>query len=415
MVVYEDMTKPQEFIDLLPRKYFTDQFGQKLPIRKILYSPLHNEKVWFEGNKYISTNISYGDDFRQLLFWKLSIPYDNQYDLELWMEYKIEEGCSIELDIQFIESGSADVILFQKRYSEEELSSPIVFSNTSNGYLICSVFVKGTGLVQIGPIHYRHARLGAGDFLPGGKRLADKNRQELFYYFYPGNLKPPLNVYFCGHRSAEGFEGYYMMKSLGHPFLLITDPRMEFGSFYVGSDDLENQLQQTIRSCMDLLKIEEEDLIFSGLSMGSCGALYYGIKYKCQAIIVCNPIPDIKYVAERTRLVRPYEFLTSLDLYKFWDKTDDKGNPVPLDVFHKGFKKQWTDGTGYKDTKLIIAYMEQDDYDDQAYYKLLESQSGKEITIIARGYQGRHNDQNKKIVDWFTSQYTRVIKEYLEK
>lgn len=44
-------------------------------------------------------------------------------------------------------------------------------------------------------------------------------------------MKPPLNVYFSGYRTAEGFEGYYMMKRMNAPFLLIGDPRVEGGSF----------------------------------------------------------------------------------------------------------------------------------------------------------------------------------------
>ena len=33
----------------------------------------------------------------------------------------------------------------------------------------------------------------------------------MIYYFNPGDLKPPLAVYFSGYRSAEGFEGRGMM------------------------------------------------------------------------------------------------------------------------------------------------------------------------------------------------------------
>ena len=414
MVIYENMTKHQELIDLLPKKYFSNQFGQKLPVRKNLFSPLHTDKVWFEGTKYNTTNISYGDKFRQLLFWKLSIPYDNQYDLELWPEYKIDEGCSLEFDMQFVQSGSSDEILFQKRYSEEELKSPILFSNSSNGYLICSVFVKGNGLIRIGPVHYRNSRLGAGEFLPGGKRLCDTNRQELFYYFHPGNLKPPFSVYFSCYRPEEGFEGYSVIKSFGHPFLLITDPRLEVGSFYVGSNDLENQLAEIIRKYIDILGFEEEDVIFSGLAMGSFGALYYGSKFKAHSIIVCKPIVDVDYVAERTRLVRPYDFLTSLDIVKYCDKTDDDGNPVSMKESYEELLKRWSEGEGFGDTKLVIAHMEQDDIDDQAYFNIINTQAGKQTTIIAKGYQGRHNDENTKIVDWFVNQYNRVIKEYKE-
>jgi|GEM_PF-67380 len=56
--------------------------------------------------------------------------------------------------------------------------------------------------------------------------------------------------------------------------------------------------------------------------------------------------------------------------------------------------------------------MQQDDYDDEAYFTLLRTQTGKTTTVIARGYQGRHNDDSASIVAWFVNQYTRVITEF---
>ena len=103
----------------------------------------------------------------------------------------------------------------------------------------------------------------------------DERNQELFYYFHPGDLKPPLNVYFSGYRSAEGFEGFFMMKKLGTPFLLITDPRLEGGSFYMGSMELERQLIEIIQRYLQELHFTSDQLILSGLSMGTYGALYY--------------------------------------------------------------------------------------------------------------------------------------------
>ncbi|MGC4432596.1 accessory Sec system protein Asp2, partial [Streptococcus suis] len=69
------------------------------------------------------------------------------------------------------------------------------------------VYAKGAGKLSIGALHWRYSRMGLGRFVLGGKRIADSKRQELFYYFNPGDMKPPLNVYFSGFRGAEGFEG----------------------------------------------------------------------------------------------------------------------------------------------------------------------------------------------------------------
>jgi len=409
---FTEMGDRQSLIDELPRKYFARPFGQKLELLKTSVSPFHTAEAWYEGSAYLATRIDNDGEFRQLMMWKENILYENRRPLELWPEYVTDGGCEVQLVVQLIQSGTSDVIAAQRSYTRAELAEPIVFSHPTSGYLSCSIFARGKGLVKVGPLHYRHSRLGAGHFLPGGRRLVDSRREELFYYFHPGDLTPPLNIYFSGYRPAEGFEGYFMMAGLGHPFLLITDPRLEGGRFYLASDELEGQLRQVIRELIDSLGFRDGDVIFSGLSMGSFGALYYGSQFDALAIIAGKPIIDLGYVAERGRLVRPRDFLTVFDMVNFWAKTDGDGHPSSVDAFTRALIERWNGDPGFGDTKILMSYMQQDDYDDQAYYTLLNSQTGKPTTVIARGYQGRHNDDSASIVTWFVNQYRRVIDEY---
>ncbi|MBO9577877.1 MAG: accessory Sec system protein Asp2 [Microbacteriaceae bacterium] len=413
-VVFEGMEDRQGIIDELPRKFFAKPFGQKLEIRKTVLSPFHRAEARYEGNAYLATDVDHDGDFRQLMMWKENILYENQRALELWPEYVKDPDCEIELVVQLIKSGTPDVIAHQQRYSEAELAQPIVFSHPTSGYLSCSVYARGRGTVRVGPIHYRHSRQGAGQFLPGGQRLVDSRREELFYYFHPGDLQPPLNIYFAGYRPAEGFEGYFMMAGLGHPFLLVSDPRLEGGRFYLGSEELEGGLRQVIRELIDALGFRDEDVIFSGLSMGSFGALYYGSQFRAHAIVAGKPIIDLGYLAERGRLVRPRDFLTILDIVNFWDRTGEDGSPKLVSAFTQELIERWNGDPGFGDTRILMSYMQQDDYDDAAYYTLLGSQTGKATTVIARGYQGRHNDDSPSIVTWFVNQYQRVIDEYRE-
>ncbi|WP_345751018.1 accessory Sec system protein Asp2 [Microbacterium rhizophilus] len=407
---FRDMAGREELVAQLSRQYFARPFGQKLEIRSAEVAPFHRSGARYEGNSYLATDIEHDGDFRQLMMWKENILYENHRALELWPEYVKDDGCEIEFVVQLIQSGTSDVIAFHRSYSEAELAEPILISHESSGYLSCSVFARGRGQVKVGPVHYRHSREGAGHFLPGGRRIVDSRREELFTYFHPGDLTPPLNIYFAGYRPAEGFEGYFMMAGLGHPFLLITDPRLEGGRFYLASDELEGRLHEVIREHIDALGFREEDVIFSGLSMGSFGALYHGSQFRSHAIIAGKPIIDLGYVAERGRLVRPKEFLTIFDIVNFWSKAD----PGSADAFTRELIDRWRGDPGFGDTKILMSYMQQDDYDDAAYYTLLESQTGKPTTVIARGYQGRHNDDSASIVTWFVNQYRRVIDEYVE-
>ena len=410
--VYEDLGDRQGIIDALPRKYFAKPFGQKLEIRKALLSPFHTGGSRYEGNAYLVADIDHGDELRQLVIWRENIAYDSERALELWPEYVKDAGCEIELSVQLIQSGTPDVIVFQRRYSEAELAEPIVIDEPTSGYLACSIFARGTGEVKVGPIHYRHSRLGAGYFLPGGRRIVDSRREELFYYFHPGDLEPPFNIYFAGYRPAEGFEGYFMMERMGHPFLLVTDPRLEGGRFYLGSAELEEGLLRVIREHIRDLGFQESDVIVSGLSMGSFGALYYGSQLDALAIIAGKPIVDLDYVAERGRLVRPNEFFTVFDMVNFWNREDRGVDESTAARFTQRLVERWTGEPGFGDTKILLSYMQQDDYDDEAYYTLLNSQTGKPTTVIARGYQGRHNDDSASIVTWFVNQYRRIIDEY---
>ena len=96
-----------------------------------------------------------------------------------------------------------------------------------------------------------------------------------------------------------------MMKSLGCPFLLFSDPRLEGGAFYLGSDELEGKLKATIQYYLDYLGLTSKDLILSGLSMGTFPSLYYGATFEPHAVILGKPLANLGTIASRGRLDAP--------------------------------------------------------------------------------------------------------------
>ena len=108
-----------------------------------------------------------------------------------------------------------------------------------------------------------------------GKRLCSGRGGRHSGTYSPGDRKPPLCIYFSGYRTREGFEGLNMMSKLSCPFLLFQDPRIEGGCFYLGDADYEGNIVSVIRQAADSLHFRDEQMIFSGISMGSTGALYY--------------------------------------------------------------------------------------------------------------------------------------------
>ena len=65
---------------------------------------------------------------------------------------------------------------------------------------------------------------------------------------------------------------------------------------------------------MKELGFTRDQVILSGISMGSFGALYYGCDIMPHAMILGKPLASIGDVAANERLRRPGGFPTSLDV-----------------------------------------------------------------------------------------------------
>ena len=148
-------------------------------------------------------------------------------------------------------------------------------------------------------------------------------------------------------------------------------------------------------------------MILSGLSMGTFGALYYGCDILPHAIILGKPLASIGDVAANERLHRPGGFPTSLDVLQKVSGGTDKDAILRLN------ERFWNklDGAAWKNTKFIISYMLEDDYDATAYQTLLSHVKGSGMKIYGKGIHGRHNDDTNSIVAWFKNQYDRILQE----
>lgn len=74
--------------------------------------------------------------------------------------------------------------------------------------------------MTLGNLELRWARYGLGTFINGGQAWQDlESRDEVQFFFNPGDLRPPLCVYFAGYHSKKSFEGYFMMKKMKVPYL----------------------------------------------------------------------------------------------------------------------------------------------------------------------------------------------------
>lgn len=398
----------QSFLSHEAKYYFGKPYGEKMRLTN--FAVAHGFKGSVDWNGYYSINLDgfYGDDFKQILYLRNNLPLAKNSALELWLEYEKDDSVEIELEVNLFQSGSISTAVHKWTFTEAELNELIVLEyEQASGNIFISIRAKGNGKFKLIAMHDRHSRNGHGCFLPGGERTVFSNREEVFHYFDPGDMKPPLNVYFSGYKTAQGFEGYYMMKKMGCPFLLIGEPRLEGGAFYMGSEEYEHGVADIIRRYMDELGFDSEQVVLSGLSMGTFCAMYYGCDILPHAIILGKPLCSIGDVAANERLHRPGGFPTSLDVVNYLSGNIDEKS---IDEVNNRFWDKF-ENTSWKKTKFAVAYMIEDDYDSKAYTNLISHLKGDGVKIYGKGIHGRHNDASGAIVGWFKNQYDSILNE----
>lgn len=398
-----DFSEPQTMLNLLKKILFSSQYGAKMAVNSLQVSHNFSGSVLFDGSRYLVLDGLYGDDYEQVAYFNQTIPY---YGFEgaqdLFFDHQCDETVQTKIVVHLIQEGSIDHIIkewvFDGTASKDELN----LNFDGQGSLFVSLQAKGFGELKVGPCHYRFSRCGFGSFVLGGERFVDDQQDEFMYFFHPRDFKPPLCVYFSGFRTAEGFEGYGMMKAMGTPFLLICDPRLEGGSFYIGSDRFEQRISDIIQEKLDFLGFTKEQLILSGMSMGTFGASYHGSKLSPHAIVLSKPVLSLGEVALKEKTSRPMGFPTSLDILK---QFEGEMTVEAADRLDNRFWNQFRRGN-FKKTKFFIIYMQDEDYDATAFEKIRQHVQH----VILRGIPGRHTDGGNVPVIWFLKQYQNILK-----
>ncbi|HEC2150766.1 TPA: accessory Sec system protein Asp2 [Staphylococcus delphini] len=407
-IYYTDVA---ELHDRLIALAFPGQYGDKI---SPAHTHIHVSEAWqvtYYGHKEVRLEGDFGHTFRPLLSWRQNLVYDRDKVIEIWPEFHTEGNVALEYIVRLISLNPEEGLLETIVLTEQAMSEPLYLTRRPyTAYIAVAVRAKYDGVVHIGAVHKRLSRMEFGQLLLGGERFADEKREEFFYYFNPGDFKPPLNVYFSGYREAEGFEAFYLMQQLGAPFLLISDPRIQGGAFYLGTETFENGVKNVIRKSLDTLGFKSDECVFSGLSMGSFGALYYGAQMHPKAINVGKPLVNIGTIAENMKLVRPQDFETSLDVVLAHEpKNMDARTRVA-----KMNQRFWDviTNSSLHDTSVAITYMEHDDYDGTAFYDLLPIFSRQQVHLMNKSVPGRHNDDTATVVNWFMNFYQILLNDH---
>lgn len=405
---YIERSHIQDFLLLEAVNYFPRPYGEKFDLLNLAVSRNFQGRVSWDGKYSVCLTGDFGEELHQIAFWRNNIPVFQGQCIDLWLEYKKDPEVRIALTVTQFVRGTISEVQQKWEFSEEELEDVVRVDNQMpEGVVFLSLSAMGKGKLQIIALHDRYSRRGHGYFLPGGDRYVTSEREEVFCYFDPGDLKPPLNVYFSGYKTLEGFEGYWMMKKLGCPFLLVAEARLDGGCFYMGSEEYEEMIRSAIFGYIQELGFTSDQVIFSGLSMGTFGALYYGCDIRPHALLLGKPLASIGTVAANERLLRPGGFPTSLDVLKYLYRNTDAEAVKKLDArFWDKF-----DTADWGRSKFIVSYMMEDDYDASAYTNLLAHLHSDGVQVYGKGIHGRHNDDTRAIVNWFVSQYEKILDE----
>lgn len=402
----------EAFVRDIPRKYFNGQHGSKIHPKDICLAPAFVPGAGMDGSGALVVTADFGRTFTPAASWRYNMVVFPGNAAELWLEYSASPGVEAELHIRTYRRGSTSDMASSATLGEESLRDPVLIEGgVSGAYIAASLFARGRGTLELGPFHFRRSRLGAGQFLAGGRRHSFDRGQEFISYFNPGDRKPPLNVYFSGYRTAEGFEGYFIMNAMKSPFLLIGDPRLEGGGFYLGSEAFEKGISDVIKDALDQLGFTKKHLILSGLSMGTFGAVYYGSVLEPRAIIIGKPLMNLGDVASNEKRLRPGGFPTSLDVLRTVEGGNGQGHAEALN------RRLWDrfDRADFSRTEFAIGYMFQDDYDSKGFWDILDHLRRRSVVLVSKGLEGRHNDNTPGIVHWFMSQYRRILRDTFDR
>lgn len=387
---------------------YVKPWGTSLDNRRIEIHPDFEGTVTKKGSGQVILEGKFGlDDYQQALIWKNNwggsgrVKFYPEIDTSGSLAYYFRayfknKKTASNSEMTFLDFSSEQI-------KDGEVSFDLGFSEFPVNF---ALFVKGRGRVQVGALHLRYGLSGEHFLAMGGKRLVQKEHmgEELGVYFNAGDLKPPLNVYFSGYRPSEGYEGRWMMGSLGSPFLLVYDPRLVGGAFYRGPE-LEEALVKEIQEKLDLLGFSNKELVLSGLSMGTYASFYYGAQLEPHAIVVGKPLANIGGLAVNSRIFSPYDWDLAMDTLLHLTGELTKESAADLDeAFWEKFES-----ANFSETTFIIAHMLQDT--DRPFKRIFEhlKHHYPSAKVLHKGLEGRHNDDTPGVTSWFYKQYQQLL------
>lgn len=404
-----DMTDLQGLVTTINRDWFPGQDAFKFDHSALRVLSSFDGAVKRFGRFRLQLKGNFGPELQPVTVWESQGYAGRARDLTFQPECQVSAGVSVRYQLTLINLTTDDPI---HTFTWDPLEYPTgrtLHLDSIDYYYTISVLAKGKGQLDIGLIHIYRDREQYGKLFPGGRfHHAPGTFSDNFYsYFDAGDMKPPLNVYFSGFYMTDHFEGNFMMERLGAPFLLISDPRLNGGGFYLGSEAFEADLLKVIQDTLAKLNFAPDDLVLSGISEGTVASFYYGAQLQPRAIITGKPLINLGTMATNGRIKRTQDFQPSFDILMYHTGDDTEATAQQLnDRVWQQIRKG-----DFSHTTFAVAHMYQDDFDNTTFPQLFDwvTTSFPHVKFLHKGIQGRHNDNTPAINAWFIKQYRMIL------
>ena len=133
----------QRFLWNETRYYYPKPYGDKFSLRDLAVAQGFSGKVKWDGNYSVTLEGEFGDDFRQVAFWRYNSFLEQGQLVDLWLEYWKEPKVSLSLVITQFAYGSADHILQQWYFDENELQQIMqIEGQRGNGSMFASLHAR---------------------------------------------------------------------------------------------------------------------------------------------------------------------------------------------------------------------------------------------------------------------------------
>lgn len=407
-----DVSQPTDVLHDLSTYFFKSQYGHRLVTESVVVQPKFLGNVSHRSSCEMRIKADFGEQFQPVLNYRdtTRIIIDEYRKTNLFLEYTCEGNVELQFVIETLNMYSGEITKHEV-FSQTEMDNMIEYGPIGAHQVVnFHLFAKGKGTICIGSLQLRYSRGRYGEFTLGGERLTNQRGHEIISFFDPGDFQPPLCVYFGGWRSAGGFEGYRMMKNLKKPMMLLEDSALLGGGFYRGDSELEEKVINVIKEKLAFLGFTTDQLILSGMSMGTHGAIYYGAKLHAYGLILIKPIIAFEPIIRNYKLKGVGIFPTALDVVRLMEQqTEMKG--------YQEIDKQFFDSiaeNGIEHTKLAMVYMKNEDYDDTACERLTRYYLSKNQLVLSKGLSGRHNDGLNEAIFNFQLFYQLFLTKYFQ-